>query len=79
MKIVDDYRTRIQQADTTEQKRALAGELHHLADSFDSHGKAEYEQAMNELRQHIAQQLDAIDPINERAKAILNRYVVAKS
>jgi len=79
MKIVDDYRTRIQQADTTEQKQMLANELHYLANSFDGAEKVEYERAMRELRQQISHQLDAIDPVNERAKAMLNRYATVKS
>lgn len=79
MKIVDDYRTRIQQADTTEQKRMLANELHQLADSFSTSERDEYEQAMHELRQQISQQLNTINSVNERAIDILNRYTAIKT
>ena len=74
MNVVNEYRTRIHQAETPEQKQALAAELHRLADSFDKVQREEYEQAMRELRQDVAQQLKAISPASDRAEAILKRY-----
>ncbi len=74
MDIVNEYRNRIHQAETLEQKQALAAELHQLTDTFNAQQTGEYELAMRKLQQDIAQQLDAISPVNERALAILNRY-----
>lgn len=76
MQIIDEYRTRIHQANTLEQKKALAAELHQLSDSFTESQKAEYEHAMRKLRRDIAYQLEAIEPISQRAEAILSRYAL---
>ncbi|WP_168207867.1 hypothetical protein [Spirosoma sp. KCTC 42546] len=74
MNIVDEYRNRIRKATNLDEKKAIAAELHLLADTFDKVQRSNYEQAMQELRSDIAFQLEVIDPISQRAEAILSQY-----
>ncbi|MVM38226.1 hypothetical protein GO730_12655 [Spirosoma sp. HMF3257] len=74
MNIVDEYRNRIRKATNLDEKKAIAAELHQLANTFDEVQRSNYEQAMQELRSDIVLQLEVIDPISRRAEAILSRY-----
>ena len=74
MKEIDEYRNRIRQAVSTEEKKAIAAELHQLAEAFDGPKRAEYELAMQKLREDIQERMKDIDPLVKRAEAILNRH-----
>ncbi len=73
MNEIEAYRSRIRQAVSVEEKQAIAAELHRLADTFDATKKAAYEQAMEKLREDIADRLDAAAPYARRAEELLNR------
>lgn len=78
MNLVEEYRTRIGQATSLDQKKALAAELHQLTDTFDDAQWADYKQAMTRLREDVAKQLIALEPYVGRAGAVLSRYVLIK-
>ena len=73
MNEVEEYRDRIRQATSIEEKQAIAAELHRLAETFDESKKAAYELAMKKLREDIADRLDAVTPYAKRAEELLNR------
>jgi|GEM_PF-2700738 len=61
MKIVDEYYERIKQAASVEEKKAIATELHTLAQQFDSVNRSEYEGAMREKLFQVVATLPEID------------------
>lgn len=73
MEIIEAYRVRIRQATSTDEKQAIAAELHQLADTFDEPTKAAYRLAMKKLRDDIADRLEAVGPRAEQATEIISR------
>ena len=73
MKEIEAYRARIKQAATIDEKKAIATELHRLANTFNEDQKAEYASAMNLLRNDILAQLQEMEPLMQRAEELLNR------
>ena len=74
MNIVEEYRSRIRHATNLDEKKAIAAELHQLADTFDEVQRGNYEQTMQEVRLDITRQLEIIDPVAQHTEAILSRY-----
>jgi uncharacterized Rossmann fold enzyme len=71
MKIVDEYHERLKQAASVEEKKAIAAELHVLAQQFDSVKRNEYERAMREKSFQVVSALPEIDAVVHKAKSLI--------
>lgn len=73
MKEVEEYRNRIRAAQTLDEKKAIAAELHHLADTFNESQREEYQLAMRAIKDDIAVKLESIAPYAQRAEELISR------
>ncbi|GAB4028236.1 hypothetical protein [Spirosoma koreense] len=73
MKEIEEYRRRIQQASTLEEKKAIAAELHRLADTFDESQQQEYQSAMGALKNDLITRLETMDPYIQQAEELVAR------
>lgn len=73
MKEVEEYRNRIRAAKTLDEKKAIAAELHQLADTFNESQQKEYRLAMRTIEDGILVKLQAIEPYAQRAEELISR------
>lgn len=71
MDIVNQYRTKVQQAITKEEKKAIAAELHQLATTFNPEQREEYEETMRYIHEEMIAKFSVIDPVIQRAQDLL--------
>lgn len=71
MDIINEYQTRVRQASTTEEKKAIAAELHQLATTFSIEQRKEYEEAMQQQLNDVVVKMSMIDPVIQRAQNLV--------
>jgi hypothetical protein len=73
MKEVEQYRNRVREAATLDEKKAIAAELHRLADTFNESQREEYRLAMHSIDEEIVAKLEAIAPYAQQAEELISR------
>ena len=71
MQIVNEYKSKLQQATTVSEKALVAAELHRIASTFNASQRKEYEEAMRQMHQTIEAKLPATDAVVEKAQSLM--------